>query len=68
MQTTFEKIIEGIGAVIFMIGMMAAESENLLYPIGIMLVGGILFYFGSRKDEYMHYYENFGHEEDEYDD
>ena len=43
-------MIEKIGALIFAIGAMAGDSENLLIPIGIMLIGIIIIRKVAKDD------------------
>ena len=37
------RIIEAIGALLVMLGIGAADSPNLLIPVVMIVVGGILF-------------------------
>lgn len=42
-------IITGIGTVIFLLGMMAGESKNLLYPLAMILIGGAIVLISMEK-------------------
>lgn len=43
-------MIEKIGATIFVIGAMAGDSENLLIPIGMMIIGILIIRKGAKDD------------------
>lgn len=43
-------MIEKIGALIFAIGAMAGDSENLLIPIAIMALGILIIRNGAKDD------------------
>ena len=62
MQTIGEKIMEAVGGIITVLGMCSADSECLLVPFTLILIGLPLFYFGARA------YEDYEYEEDDYDD
>lgn len=44
-------MIEKLGALIFAIGAMAGDSENLLIPIAIMLIGIMIIRKAMQKND-----------------
>ena len=43
-------MLEVIGIIIFVLGVMAAESTSILAPLSLMAVGAGLYYIGARLE------------------
>lgn len=45
------KVMEGFGAVLCVVGMAGMDSEQLIYPIAMMVVGALITWIASQFTE-----------------
>lgn len=43
-------MLEIIGIIIFIFGVMAAESTSILAPLSLIALGSVLYYIGTRSE------------------
>lgn len=43
-------MLEVIGIILFVLGAMAGDSETILAPLGLIVIGAVLYYIGTRAE------------------
>lgn len=43
-------MLEVIGIILFVLGAMAGESDSILAPLGLITLGAVLYYIGTRLE------------------